>query len=75
MANDVRFVVRQRSNRPDEIEFNIFQEPDSAPLDYCILTATMGNMALSKTLNCANGFTMGKGSPLALLVVRHRNWD
>jgi hypothetical protein len=46
----VRLVVRQRSNRPDEIEFSIFQEPDSAPLDYCILTATMGNMARTRQL-------------------------
>jgi hypothetical protein len=46
----VRLVVRQRSNRPDEIELSIFQEPDSAPLDYCILTATMGNMARTRQL-------------------------
>jgi hypothetical protein len=46
----VRLVVRQRSNRPDEIEFSIFQEPDSARLDYCILTATMGNMARTRQL-------------------------
>jgi hypothetical protein len=46
----VRLVVRQRSNRPGEIELSIFQEPDSAPLDYCILTATMGNMARTRQL-------------------------
>jgi hypothetical protein len=46
----VRLMVRQFSNRPDEIEFSIFQEPDSAPLDYCILTATMGNMARTRQL-------------------------
>jgi hypothetical protein len=46
----VRLVVRQSSNRPDEIELSIFQEPDSAPMDYCILTATMGNMARTRQL-------------------------
>ena len=46
----VRLVVSQRSDRPDEIEFRVFQEPDSAPLDYCILTATMGNMARTRLL-------------------------
>jgi hypothetical protein len=46
----VRLVVRQRSNRPDEIELTVFQESDSAPLDYCILTATMGNMARTRQL-------------------------
>jgi len=46
----VRLVVRQRSNRPDEIELSVFQESDSEPLDYCILTATMGNMARTRQL-------------------------
>jgi hypothetical protein len=46
----VRLVVRQRSDRPDEIELSVFQEPDSARLDYCILTATMGNMARTRLL-------------------------
>ena len=46
----VRLVVLQRSDRPDEIELTVFQEPDSAPLDYCILTATMGNMARTRQL-------------------------
>jgi hypothetical protein len=46
----VRLVVLQRSDRPDEIELSVFQEPDSAPLEYCILTATMGNMARTRQL-------------------------
>jgi len=46
----VRLVVLQRSDRPDEIGLSVFQQPDSAPLDYCILTATMGNMARSRKL-------------------------
>jgi hypothetical protein len=35
----VRLVVRQRSNRPDEIELSVFQEADSAPLDSWNLVA------------------------------------
>jgi hypothetical protein len=46
----VRLLVRQRSDRPDEIELSVFQEPDSAPLEYCILTATMGNMTRTRQL-------------------------
>ncbi len=46
----VRLVVRQRSDRPDEIALSVFQKPDSAPLNYCILTATMGNMARTRLL-------------------------
>jgi hypothetical protein len=44
----VRLVICQRSDRPDEIELSVFQEPDGAPLEYCILTATMGNMARTR---------------------------
>jgi hypothetical protein len=46
----VRLVLRQRSDRPDEIELTVWQEPDSTPLDYCILTSTMGNMARTRLL-------------------------
>jgi hypothetical protein len=46
----VRLGVVQRSDRPDEIELRVFAEPDSAPLEYCILTATMGNMARTRQL-------------------------
>ena len=46
----VRLVARQRSDRPDELELAVFQEDDSAPLDYCILTATMGNMSRTRQL-------------------------
>jgi hypothetical protein len=46
----VRLLVLQRSDRPDEIELAVFQEPDSAPLEYCILTATMGNLARTRQL-------------------------
>jgi hypothetical protein len=46
----VRLVIVQRSDRPDEIQLSVFQEPDSSPLEYCILTATMGNMARTREL-------------------------
>ena len=46
----VRLVVSQRNDVPDEIELAIHAEPDSATMDYCILTATMGNMARTRLL-------------------------
>jgi len=46
----VRLVVLQRGDRPEEIQLGVFEEPDSAPLEYCILTATMGNMARTRQL-------------------------
>lgn len=46
----VRLQVLQRSDRPDEIQLSVFQEADSARLEYCILTATMGNMARTRLL-------------------------
>ena len=46
----VRLLMHQRSDRPDEIRISVFQEADSAPLQFCILTATMGNMARTRQL-------------------------
>jgi hypothetical protein len=46
----VRLVVSQRTDTPDEIQLAIYAEPGSAPLDYCILTATMGNQARTRLL-------------------------
>jgi hypothetical protein len=46
----VRLVISQRSDAPDEVRLTIHAEPDSAPMDYCILTATMGNMARTRQL-------------------------
>lgn len=46
----VRLVARQRSDRPDELQLTVFQETDSAPLEFCILTATMGNKARTRLL-------------------------
>ena len=50
----VRLLLVQRSDRPDEIQLSVFREPDSAPLEYCILTATMGNMARTRQLWLSN---------------------
>ncbi len=46
----VRLVVSQRSDTPDEIQLTVRTKPGSAPLDYCILTATMCNLARTRLL-------------------------
>jgi len=46
----VRLTIDQRSDRPDEIELTIRAEPGSAPMTFCILTATMGNKARARRL-------------------------
>jgi hypothetical protein len=46
----VRVVVTQRSDTPDEIRLTAYAEPDSPALDYCVLTATMGNKARTRLL-------------------------
>lgn len=46
----VRLHITQRSDRPDEITLKIYPEEGSAPMEYCILTATMGNMARAREL-------------------------
>ena len=46
----VRLRVRQRSDQPDELEFSVHAEPDSARIESCILTATMGNFARLRRL-------------------------
>lgn len=46
----VRLLIEQRSDRPDEIAITVQAEPDSEPMEYCILTATMGNKARARLL-------------------------
>jgi len=46
----VRLVLSLRSDTPDELCLTVHAEPDSAPIDTCILTATMGNKARSRLL-------------------------
>jgi hypothetical protein len=46
----VTLTVEQHSDSPDEIQLTVSAESDSAPLEYCILTATMGNKARARHL-------------------------
>lgn len=46
----VRLLASQRSDRPDEVAFRVHTDTDGAPLDLCILTATMGNLARLRQL-------------------------
>ncbi|MCX6101159.1 MAG: hypothetical protein NTV92_07030, partial [Candidatus Bipolaricaulota bacterium] len=46
----VRLVVSQRGDAPDEIQLAIHADPGSARIEYCILTATMGNLARTRLL-------------------------
>ena len=46
----VRLLVSQRSDAPDEIKLTIRSEAGSAAMEYCILSATMGNMARTRLL-------------------------
>jgi hypothetical protein len=46
----VYVVAAQRSDTPDELRLTVHAEPDSAPMDACILTATMGNMTRARRL-------------------------
>lgn len=46
----VRLVVSQRSDEPDGIQLAVHADPGSAPIEYCILTATMGNLARTRRL-------------------------
>lgn len=46
----VQLVISQRSDLPDEIKLAIHAMPGSAPMDFCVLTATMGNLARTRQL-------------------------
>ncbi len=45
-----RIVASIRNDRPDEVIFTIHAAPDSAPMQQCILTATMGNYIRARQL-------------------------
>lgn len=51
----VRLKLVQRSDRPDELKLTVTTEPDSAPIDACVLTATMGNKARTRILFLKDG--------------------
>ncbi|MGY5850113.1 hypothetical protein [Salegentibacter sp. F14] len=44
-----------RSDRPEEIGFEIFHQKGSAEMDRCVLTATMGNYARLRKLHLKDG--------------------
>ncbi|MCH5372487.1 MAG: hypothetical protein JJ992_00805 [Planctomycetes bacterium] len=44
-----------REDRHDEVEIATFTQPTSAPLSYCVVTATMGNYARLRRLHLATG--------------------
>ena len=43
-----------RNDRPEEIGVQIFNRPDSEPMNYCHITATMGNYARLRQLQLKN---------------------
>lgn len=51
----VRLKLSQRSDAPDDLKLTVEAEPDSAPIEMCILTATMGNKARTRLLFLADG--------------------
>lgn len=44
-------VAELRADKPMEVRFEIYAEPDSAPMKTCILTATMGNLQRLRQLH------------------------
>lgn len=51
----VRLIIEQFSDAQDEIALSLCPEPDSAPIEYGILTATMGNKARARLLWLRDG--------------------
>lgn len=43
-----------REDRPGEVQIATFTQPNSKPLSYCVVTATMGNYARLRRLHLAN---------------------
>jgi hypothetical protein len=48
-----RLEITLHANQLQEVTFRVFAEPDSAPMDACVLTATMGNYAHLRQLHLA----------------------
>ncbi|WP_052572826.1 hypothetical protein [Haloferula sp. BvORR071] len=51
----VRLRLSQRSDSPDELKITVNAEADSAPIESCVITATMGNRARTRLLYLADG--------------------
>lgn len=52
---EVDLTISQRSDSPEEIEIAVRPRERSAPMEMCILTATMGNMARTRELWLSDG--------------------
>ncbi len=52
---DVYVRVTFRADQPHEVGLAAYRQPTSAPLDHCVLTATMGNFARLRNLHLADG--------------------
>lgn len=48
---EVSVRVRFRADRPHEVSLAAYRRPGSAPLEHCVLTATMGNFARLRQLH------------------------
>ena len=51
----VRLEAAFRSDRPNEVKLRAYAEPDSAPMQECVLTATMGNYERLRRIWLKNG--------------------
>lgn len=56
-ANGAKPIVEFQiaSNKPEEVRFTVRSAPGSAPMEYCVLTATMGNYARLRRLWLSDG--------------------
>lgn len=50
--------VSFRADRPHEVGLTAYRQPGSSPLDYCVLTATMGNFSRLRNLHLADRVVM-----------------
>ncbi len=46
----VRLKLGQRSDTPDELRITVEAQPDSKPIESCVITATMGNKARARII-------------------------
>jgi len=51
----VRLKLSQRSDKPNELQLSVEAEDDSAPIETCILTATMGNKSRARLMFLKDG--------------------
>ncbi len=49
-----------RADRPEELQLRLSSMPGSAPMDYCIVTATMGNYVRLRQLHLRDGIVSAK---------------